>query len=130
MTERDMAKRQDMHPRVDEATRTIGRILTPAVDIFETEDQLTLVADMPGVDRDGLEIDLDKNVLTINGTMAQEEHGQSILREFSSANYYRQFRLSERIAGDKSEAHLDNGVLTLVIPKTEAAKPKKITIKH
>jgi HSP20 family molecular chaperone IbpA len=130
MTSQEMAKRQETNPTASEETRTIGRVLTPAVDIFESDDKLTLVADMPGVDKDGLDISLEKGVLTINGAVQAESRGKALLREFSNANYYRQFKFSEHIDAEKSVADLKNGVLTLEVPKAESAKPKKIEIKH
>lgn len=130
MTAQDMVKHQDNSPAVREDTRSKERVLTPAVDIFETEDHLTLVADMPGVSKDGLDINLEKGVLTLNGTVKRHERGKALLREFSSANYYRQFRLSEHIDAEKSSAQLNNGVLTLTIPKAESAKPRRIEIRH
>jgi len=130
MTAQEMAKRQDSTPSLQEETRSAGRVLVPAVDIFESDANLTLMADLPGVDNEGLDINLDKGILTINGTVKLPGRGQSLLREFSSANYYRQFKLSEHIDAEKTSAKLVNGVLTLTIPKAESAKPKKIEIKH
>lgn len=130
MAGQEMVKRQETSALSREDTRSTDRVLIPAVDIFESEDTLTLLADMPGVDKEGLDINLEKGVLTISGTVNMESRGKSLLREFSSANYYRQFRLSEQIDADKSSAELKNGVLTLMIPKAESAKPKKIAIKH
>ena len=130
MASKNMVKPQGSSPAHREETRTNGRVLFPAVDIFESEDHLTLMADMPGVDKKGLDINLEKGVLTINGEVHVENRGSQILQEFSPANYYRQFKLTEHIDADKSHAELKNGVLTLMIPKAESAKPKKIEIKH
>lgn len=130
MTAQEMTKRQDSTPAVQEETRSSGRILIPAVDIFESDATLTLMADMPGVDKEGLDINLAKGILTINGTVKLSGRGKSLLRELSSANYYRQFKLSEHIDTGKISAELVNGVLTLTIPKAESAKPKKIEIKY
>ena len=130
MAAQDMVKAQESSLTPREETRTSGRVLFPAVDIFESEDYLTLIADMPGVDKKGLDINLEKGVLTINGEVNSESRGKQILQEFSPANYYRQFKLTEQIDADKSQAELKNGVLTLKIPKAETAKPKKIKIKH
>lgn len=130
MAAQDMVKHQDQSPVSREETRTKGRILVPSVDIFESDETLTLVADMPGVGKEGLDINLEKGVLTLNGTVEMEEHGKPLLREFSSANYYRQFRLSEYIDAEQTTAELENGVLTLTIPKAESAKPKRIEVRH
>jgi len=112
-----------------EETRTIERYLTPAVDIFETEEGLTLVADLPGLHKDDLHVDIDKGVLTIQGATKQQSGGSALFDEFSVAGYYRQFRLPEGIDPDRTAAELKDGVLTLNLPKAEAAKPKKIAIK-
>lgn len=130
MTAQDMVKRQETTPRRREDTRSAGRNWIPAVDIFESDDKITLVADMPGVEKDGLEIHLEKGVLTLSGEVSIESRGNMLLREFSAMNYYRQFKISEQIDADKTTAELNNGVLTLVIPKAESAKPKKIEIRQ
>jgi len=130
MANKEMVKNKEAAPVQREETRAEGRTLFPSVDIFESEEELTLVADMPGVDKEGLDINLEKGVLTLNGKVSLEERGNHILREFSPANYYRQFRLAEHIDAEKSRAELKNGVLTLIIPKAESAKPRKIEIKY
>ena len=112
-----------------EETRTHERYLTPAVDIFETEDGLTLVADLPGLGKDDLHIGIDKGVLTIEGSSKSEKGGSALFDEFSVAGYYRQFRLPDGIDPDRTQAELKDGVLTLHLVKAEAAKPKKIAIK-
>jgi len=122
MTTQNIAKREE--------TRSTGRVLVPAIDIFESEEDLTLIADMPGVDKEGLDINLEKGMLTLKGHMAVQGRGNNLLREFSTADYYRQFKVSEHIDADKSTAELTNGVLTLKIPKSESAKPKRIEIRH
>jgi len=130
MTAQEMVKRNDTTPEQHEQTRTAGRIWTPAVDIFESENDITLVADMPGVGKEGLDISLEKGLLTLNGEVSMESRGKSLLREFKATNYHRQFRISEHIDAEKATAELNNGVLTLTVPKAESAKPKKIEIRH
>lgn len=130
MTAQEIVKQQRNIPTRQEETRSAARVLLPAVDIFESEDALTLLADMPGVDKEKLEIKLEKGILTINGEVSLGTNGTSLMREFPASNYYRQFKLSDYIDTDKSTAKLHNGVLTLTIPKAEAAKPKKIEIRH
>ena len=130
MTAQDMVKRQETTPAKHEDTRSFARVMSPAVDIFESDDTLTLVADMPGVDKSGLDINLEKGILTLNGEVGIERRGKALMSEFTSTNYYRQFKLSEHIDADKATAELKNGVLTLAIPKAESAKPKKIAIRH
>jgi HSP20 family molecular chaperone IbpA len=130
MAQQEMVKREESTPASREETRSAGKIMVPAVDIYETDEALTLVADMPGVGKEGLDINLEKGVLTLNGEVGLRGHGTPLLREFSSANYYRQFKLSEHIDAEKAAAELNNGVLTLTIPKAESAKPRRIEIRH
>jgi HSP20 family molecular chaperone IbpA len=85
---------------------------------------------MPGVEKEGLDINLEKGVLTLNGEVKTSRKGNSIFSEFSSANYYRQFKVSEHLDTEQTSAEFKNGVLTLTMPKAEAAKPKKIQIQH
>lgn len=107
-----------------------GLVFTPAVDIFETETRITLLADMPGVTADHLSIDLRDDALTLTGEIEPFEgpDEQDILIEYEVGKYFRQFTLSEVIDQEKIEANLDDGVLRLTLPKVEKAKPRKITI--
>lgn len=111
-----------------EATRNTARFLRPAVDICETEEGLTLVADIPGVKKEGLSVDVDQGILTISGRSEEGLQGNAIFREFELAGYYRQFQLPTEIDTEKIAAELKNGVLTLRLPKAEAAKPRRIEI--
>ncbi len=94
---------------------------TPAVDIFETSDELVLLADLPGVEEQGLQIEVSRGILTLEAEKVSEGAVKT--------TYYRQFKLSERIAADAGEAALKDGVLTLRLPKSAEAKPKKIAVK-
>jgi HSP20 family molecular chaperone IbpA len=113
---------------VKESTRDQNYV-NPAVDIFETDDVLTLVADMPGVIKENLEIDVDQGILSIKASADNQIKGDSLYREFRPSGYYRQFRLLEDFDAAKADAELKNGVLTLRLPKAEAAKPRKIAVK-
>jgi HSP20 family protein len=112
-----------------EQTRNIP-VFIPAVDIFESEQGMTVVADMPGVTTEGLAIDLKDDILTIRGESQPEKEGRTLLyREYVVGNFFRQFTLSEVIDQAKITARLKDGVLTLELPKAEKAKPKKIEVK-
>ncbi len=102
---------------------------TPTVDIYEQSSGLTLVADMPGVASKNLQVDIDKGVLTLEGVVEVGLKESQILSEFSPSGYYRQFRLPENLDTNKVDAQLKDGVLTLVLPKAEAAMPKRIKVK-
>lgn len=112
-----------------EETRTPESFIRPAVDIFETDEGLTLMADMPGVHKEGLEIDIDKGILSLKGKVGEIGSGKNELyKEFILADYYRQFQLPDEVDPEKARAELKNGVLTLHLPKAEAAKPRRIEI--
>jgi len=110
---------------------TPGLVFTPAVDIFETEKEITLLADMPGVKTDDLTIDLRDNTLTLTADIAPVDGTgeEDILAEYETGRYYRQFTLGELIDQEKIDAKLNDGVLRLSLPKIEKATPKKITVK-
>ena len=108
-----------------------GLVFIPAVDIFETVKEITVLADMPGVKSRDLNIDLHENVLTLNGEVQAPEGSDEMdmIREYRTGKYYRQFTLSEKIDQAKIDANLKDGVLRLRLPKVEAAKPRRIAVK-
>jgi HSP20 family protein len=108
-----------------------GIVFTPAVDIFETEKELTLLADMPGVKSDNLTIGLNKNVLTMSGEVEapEGENETEVIREYDTGKYFREFTLSNEIDQTKIYAMLKDGVLRLTLPKVEAVRPRKIEVK-
>lgn len=109
---------------------TPGLVFTPSVDIFETDNELTLLADMPGVCKDDLIIDLRDNTLTLSADIAPVENNneETLLSEYETGKYYRQFTMGELINQEKIDAKLTDGVLRLVLPKVEKATPKKIVV--
>lgn len=130
MSEKELQvqEKQELQSKA-ESTRNVP-VFVPQVDIYESEGALTLLADMPGVPIENVEIDLDNDQLTIQGRVQFEERsGAILLREFSMGDYYRQFSLSNSIDRGKIEATMKDGVLKLVLPKAEAAKPRKISVK-
>jgi len=107
-----------------------GRVFTPEVDIFETDKAITLLADIPGVKPEKLNIDLRDNILTITGDVDRLESADEefLALEFETGRYYRQFTLSEVIDQVKIDAKLNLGVLRLSLPKVAKAAPRKIAI--
>ncbi|BBO91747.1 Hsp20/alpha crystallin family protein [Desulfosarcina ovata] len=107
-----------------------GVVFTPDVDICENEQQITLLADMPGVTPGDVTIDINDNVLSISGEVKPFEEGNEsdVLIEFEIGRYYRQFTLSEMIDQRRIEAKHENGVLRLTLPKAEKAIPRQITV--
>jgi HSP20 family protein len=107
-----------------------GLVFTPQVDIFETEKELVLLADMPGVKAEYLAIDLRDDTLTLTGEVQSFEGRDEcdILIEYEVGKYYRQFALSEIIDQEKIDAQLKDGVLRLILPKVQKATPRKIAV--
>ncbi|MDT8442757.1 MAG: Hsp20/alpha crystallin family protein [Desulfuromonadales bacterium] len=127
MSDKSLANMEKPSMLSREATRRNDQYISPAVDIFESEDGLTLVADMPGLDEKSLDISIDQGVLTIKGEAPTGAGGYQY-QEFAMAGYWRQFMLSDSFAAEKAEASIKQGVMTLRIPKAEAAKPKRIEV--
>jgi len=110
-------------------TREETRVLTPPVDIFEIDDGLVVVFDLPGVDKSAVDIRVENSILTIKGSVSHEAHGDPVYKEFELLSYYRQFQLGEKVDQNKIRAEMKGGVLTIYLPKVEEAKPKKISVK-
>jgi HSP20 family molecular chaperone IbpA len=110
-------------------TREDERYMSPPVDIFETGDSLMVVADLPGVKKDDLDIQVDEGILTIKGKTSYERPPNLLRAEFDLLHFYRQFKLSEDVDQERISAELKQGVLTIKLPKAEKAKPKQIAVK-
>ena len=108
--------------------QTHDLFIRPAVDIFETDEGLTLIADLPGVTKEDLHVDIEQGLLTVQAKANSYLKGDLIKREFLPGNFYRQFQLSDVVDTEKIAAEMKNGVLTLKLPKSEAAKPRHIAI--
>lgn len=111
-----------------EGTRQMERYAVPPVDIYETAETLVVLADLPGVTKQGLSVQVEKGILTIEGKVERDTPGTLLRREFALASFFRQFRLTESVDSEKIRASLKNGVLRLELPKAEAAKPRKIPL--
>jgi HSP20 family protein len=112
----------------DQQTRE-QRWLQPQVNIVETKEAYLLEAEMPGVSKEGLEVQLEGNELTIFGRRTHESVGAELIyRESYDRDFKRTFELDPTIDTQKISARMDNGVLHLTLPKAEKVKPRKITI--
>jgi HSP20 family protein len=113
-----------------EAT-TPTRAFMPNADIFETEDALTVVLEMPGVDRNHIDIGIENGVLTVEGKIdfGKYEGLQPVYSEYNVGPYRRSFRISNRIDQERIGAEMQDGVIKLVLPKAEEAKPRKIEVR-
>ena len=107
------------------------RAFLPTTDIFETDDALTVVLEMPGADRDNIDVSVENGVLTVEGKINFKKYEglQPVYGEYNVGPYRRSFRISSRIDQDKIRAEMSDGVITLVLPKAEEAKPRKIEVK-
>jgi HSP20 family protein len=105
--------------------------LRPPVDIFENAEGITLLLDMPGVSKDRLNVQADKNTLTIEGEVriSTPEGMEALYAEVQSTHYRRSFSLSSELEADKAQANLKDGVLTVRIPKRAELRPRSIDVK-
>ncbi len=126
----EMSQTAPQAERAPESTRGVA-VYRPPVDIFDTGEGVKLMLEMPGVGRDDVEIDLERRVLTIRGRgrVTSPEGFRRVYAEYGEGDYERVFTLSEDIDEAAIRAEMSNGVLTLTLPRAEAAKPKRIEVK-
>jgi HSP20 family protein len=124
----EVTDKQQVSPEKGELTHE-GVYFTPAVDIYETEKELILLADMPGVDGENVDVDLRDDTLSIIGKVSSaEEEGEALLAEYRVGNYFRSFTLTDAVDQSGITASLADGVLKVVLPKLAKAVPRRITI--
>lgn len=107
------------------------KYFVPAVDIYETEEDVTVIAEMPGVTAAGVDVTLEDDVLTIRGMKEEEDQPQArvLLQEYEIGNYQRRFTVAETIDQNNIKASMNNGMLKVILPKAAPAKPRKIEVK-
>lgn len=129
-TAKEVQKKEAESPEQGERTRA-RKIYSPAVDIIERKDDIIVIADMPGVDDKVVDITLEKNVLTIYGKVedALPEKHTLYYSEYGVGDYQRVFTLTDEVDRDKIMATVKNGVLTIVLPKADVVKTRKISVK-
>ena len=122
--------RPNSNSRAPEQTRP-GAVYAPSVDIFENDNSITVLADLPGVKKEDLKIDLRESVLTLTGHVTRPEGAKEsdLVREYQPGTFFRQFTLSEAIDQAKIDARLTSGVLRLELPKVEKSRPRQITVR-
>jgi len=129
-----MPENRDLTTRESAATQTRGReeepVLRPAVDIFEDANGITVQAEMPGVSKDRLNVQADRNSLVIEGTAVIDmpEGMDALYADVRSTRYARSFVLSGELETDRIEANLKDGLLTVRIPKRAELRPRKIEV--
>jgi HSP20 family molecular chaperone IbpA len=108
-----------------------ARVFMPTADIYETQDALTVVLEMPGVDKTKVDVRVEDGVLTVEGRLDFSNYQglQPLYTEYNIGHYARSFRVSSRIDQSKIGAELKEGVLSLILPKVEEAKPRTIEVK-
>ena len=116
--------------KAQEAT-TPTRAFLPTADIFETDNALTVILEMPGVNKDDIDVSVENGLVTVEGKInfGKYEGLQPIYSEYNIGPFRRSFRISSRIDQDKIGAEMRDGVITLTLPKAEEAKPRRIEVK-
>jgi HSP20 family molecular chaperone IbpA len=126
--ELQVQKKQEVEKAQESTTPT--RAFIPSADIYESEDALTLVLEMPGVSRDGIDVTIEDGVLTVEGRIdfSKYEGLQPVYSEYNVGPYRRSFRISSQIDQGRIAARLQDGIITLDLPKAEATKPRRIEV--
>ncbi len=106
-------------------------VFTPYVDIYEDEEGLTLIADLPGVAPDAVDVHVEKEMLWIRGHVPEQtlDEGRVVYSEYANGDYERAFTISQAVDSSKIEASMKDGVLTVRLPKAEEAKERKIPVR-
>jgi HSP20 family molecular chaperone IbpA len=107
-----------------------GRFFVPSTDAYETEDGLTLVMEMPGVMRESLDVSLEDGVLTVEGRLDFSKYQglEPVYTEYNVGHYARSFSLSDKVDQDNISAKIEDGVLTLTLPRAATARPRRIAV--
>jgi HSP20 family protein len=107
-----------------------ARTFLPPTDIFESADALTIVMEMPGVDKKNLDVNVEDGVLQVEGRLdfSKYEGMQPVYTEYNVGHYRRSFSLSGKVNQEGIKAQMQDGVLTLLLPKAEEAKPRRIAV--
>jgi HSP20 family protein len=128
--ELQVQQKRELEKKNEEATAP-ARVFVPTADIYETEGALTVVMEMPGVDKANVDISVQDGTLKVEGRLdfSQYKGLQPVYTEYNIGHYARSFSLSSKIDQDKIGAEMNDGVLSLVLPKVEEAKPRTIQVK-
>lgn len=130
MSEQELQVQKKQEVEKKQETTYPTRVFQPAADIFETDEILTVVLEMPGVSKDSVDVGLDNGMLTVSGQIdfSKYEGLQPVYTEYNIGNYQRSFRLSNSVDQDKISAELKDGVMMLLLPKVETAKSRRIPV--
>lgn len=127
---KDIQKQVVEGPIAAERTKN-AKVYVPRADIYETKEAIVLITDMPGVDAKSVDVVIEKNILTITGTVdpLEYKHKSIIYAEYDIGDYERAFTITDEIDRDRIDATVTDGVLRLTLPKADKVKAKKIEIK-
>ena len=128
--DKEMAVREKKELAAKAEKTVPGRYFVPSADIYETDDALAVVLEMPGVEKKDLEVGLENNVLRVDGRIdfAKYKELEPVYAEYNIGHFERSFTLSGAIDQERIAANLEDGVLTLTLPKAKHAQPRKIAI--
>lgn len=121
----ELMRREEQRPEAVQDRPTVPL----RVDVYESSEEVLLVADIPGVNQQGLSLHLDREQLTIEGRRTHQAAGNALSQEWAAADYRRAFLLPPGVDGSKVSADLREGVLYVHLPKSEAIKPRQINVK-
>ncbi len=128
MTEQTLAKTQKAEVTRREGAEQQQRTYVPLADIWETEDEIVVKLDMPGVDKKDIDIKVEADTLTICGQPGEQSQGRLVFADRQAGSFCREFTLSRDLDRDKISAEMDAGVLTIRVAKAEEVKPRRIEI--
>ena len=129
-TQQELQVQQKREVEKKQESTIPARVFIPVADIFETDQALTVILEMPGVSKDSVDVNVETDVLTIEGRVDFSNYDglQPLYTEYNVGNYARSFQLSSKLEQDRISAELKDGVMMLVLPKAEKAKPRKINV--
>ncbi len=130
-TEAKSLEPQEKKELIEKEEKTVpARYYVPSTDIYETEHALTVVMEMPGVERENIDVRIENDVLQIEGHIDFSRYAEMepVYTEYNIGHYTRKFSLSSKIDQERISAETTDGVLTLTLPKAEEAKPRSIKI--
>ena len=124
----DTQQKQELNPAQERVEA--GKFYSPYTDVYETAEAVVLVMEMPGVDRSAIDVRLDKNVLTLTGNIDSTSYEglEPIYTEYNVGNFTRSFTVSTKIDSDGISARIDDGILTVTLPKAREAVARRIEV--
>jgi HSP20 family protein len=130
MAPQELSVQQKREVDKQQESTTPSRAFLPATDIFETEQALTVVLEMPGVGKDSVEVSVEDTILRIEGRIDYSRYVglQPVYAEYNIGHYVRSFQISNQIDQAKIKAEMKDGLVTLVLPKMQRAKPRRIAV--